>query len=124
MTCRIEAGILAFAVGKVLELPNDPGSMKPGPRQVRVDRLDPDHHRMPARGRSARRAACRNHDRAAAELKLRAVGADPQPDLESERRREPFHGGWKAWIIEDGHYCGPRQGKGGPHQNRLLRGGC
>ena len=36
MTCRIEAGILAFAVGKVLELPNDPGSMKPGPRQVRV----------------------------------------------------------------------------------------
>jgi hypothetical protein len=76
MTCRIEAGVLAFAVGKVLELPNDPGSMKPGPRQVHVDRLDPDHHRMPAPGRSARRVAFRNHDRAAAELKLRAVGAD------------------------------------------------
>ena len=101
MACRIQTGILAFAVGKVLKLPNDPGSMKPGSLQVRVDRLDPDHHRMPAPGRGAWRVAFGNDDRAAAEFKLCAMTADPQSDLESERLDEPFHGRWNVRIVED-----------------------
>ena len=53
MTCRIEAGVLALAVGKVLEIPHDPSAVLTGAVEVRVDRLDPDHHRT-APGRSVR----------------------------------------------------------------------
>ena len=56
---------------------------------------------------------------AAAELKLRAVGADPQPDLESERRREPCHGGWNVRIVEDGHDRRRRHGKVRPHPDHI-----
>ena len=44
MTCRIKAGVLALAVRKVLEIPNDPRAVVTGAVDVRVDRLDPDHH--------------------------------------------------------------------------------
>ena len=91
MTCRIEADVLALAVGKVLEIPNDPSAVPTGAQEVRVDRFDPDHHRTAPR-RSVRQTALRNDDRPAAELKLRAVASDAQPDLESERLLEPFHG--------------------------------
>ena len=65
--------------------------MPTGAQEVRVDRFDPDHHRTAPR-RSVRQTALRNDDRPADELKLRAVASDAQPDLESERLLEPFHG--------------------------------
>src|SRR6202167_6838838 len=98
MTCRIEADVLALAVGKVLEIPNDPSAVPTGAQEVRVDRFDPDHHRT-APGRGVRRTALRNDDRPAAELKLRAVGADAQPHLEGERLLAIFYGGWELRVF-------------------------
>src|ERR1700733_6065182 len=118
MTCRIEADVLALAVGKVLEIPNDPSAVLTGAEEVRVDRFDPDHHRT-APGRSVRQTALRNDDRPAAELKWRAVGSDAQPDLEGERLLEPFHGGWNVRIFEDRNDRGRRHGKVRPHPERL-----
>ena len=82
--------ILAFAVGKVLELTNDRGPVTAGPSQVRVDstRLGPSPN---VRSRTQRPVvAFRNHDPAAPELKLSAVGADLQSNLKAEGFLEPF----------------------------------
>src|SRR6202020_1234450 len=118
MTCRIEAGVLALAVRKVRDLPREPSAVLTGAVDVRVDRLDPDHHRT-APGRSVRQTALRNHDRAAAKLKLRAVGADAQPDLEGEGLLEPFHRSGNIGIFEDRDDRATRHGKVRPHPERL-----
>ena len=93
MTSGIEAGVLAFSIREVLEVPNNLGALPAGARQMRVDRLDPDYHRMSASGRGVRRTAFRNNDHAAFKLKLCAVGADSQSNLKAKGFLEPFHGG-------------------------------
>jgi hypothetical protein len=70
---------------------------------------------MPASGRNVRRTALRNHDRAAAELKLRSVGANSQSNLKAKGFLEPFHGGGNVRIFDDRNDRGRRHGTVHPH---------
>ena len=90
MAGEVLGAVLAFAVRVVVGRAQDPCAVRPGTLVMRVDVIDPDHHRM----RQLRVAMSfappfGQHHGAVADVELRAVGADLQTNSESEGGAEP-----------------------------------